>query len=148
MPRFSFTQFHHDSRCWTQNDRNIVSHTLELTGGDDETGEINRAILIFDPGSELYLSRKGGTVGYITQKPDGGISLVGWLPVADLPEYLGTLECGEPLSIDLVLCDPRADVGYVRRLGLGRYDKIASATIYRSELDDPRGLSNVVRFPI
>jgi hypothetical protein len=148
MPKFSFTQFSHDSRRWTKNGEAAETHTLELTGWDEESGEINRAILIFEAGSDLYRARREGTVGYITRKPEGGTSLVGWLPVEDLPEYLEILQCGAPLSVHFTLRDPRAQVGYVRRLGLGHYEKIAAATICRSVLEDPRGLSNVVRFPI
>lgn len=148
MPKFSFTHFRHDTRRWTKNGLPVESHTLELSGFDDESGETNRAILIFDSGDELYRSRREGTVGYITRKPDGGTSLVGWLPLDELDEYLEILERGEALSVHFTLRDPRAQVGYVRRLGLGRYEKIANATICRSVLEDPRGFSNVVRFPI
>ncbi|WP_424933219.1 hypothetical protein [Amaricoccus macauensis] len=148
MPKFTFTKHRHDSRRWVKNGREIETHTLELAGTDEATGKTNRAILIFDSETDLQRSRRAGTAGYITGKPDGGVSLVGWLPHSEFATYLEVLESGEALTVYFALRNPDSKVGYVRRLGIGRYEKILAATICRPDFREPRGASNVVRFPI
>lgn len=148
MPKFTFTSYRRDTRRWTKNGCEIATHTLELSGTGGDSGEINRAILIFDSETDLQRTRRQGTVGYITSRSEGGASLVGWLPPRELPIYLDILSRGEPVSIDVVLHDPRAQVGYIRRLGIGHHDKILAATLCLPTHTEPRGASNVVRFPI
>lgn len=148
MPKFSFSDHRLDTRCWLKCGKQIETHTLELRGLDEDSGAINNAILIFDPGADLTQARQTGTVGYMTRKPAGGISLVGWLPLTEFPAFMRVLNCGDPLSVHFVLRDPRSGVGYVRRLGVGHYEKILSATICRKTSAGPRPSAEIYALPV
>lgn len=131
MPKFSFNEYRLDTRTWVEDGIDCRSHTLELSGHDVESGNLNQAILIFNSGSDLCEARACGTVGYMTNNGQGGMSLVGWLPLEEFGVYQEVLACGGGLSVDFELSDPSAGVGYVRRLGLGHYEKVVCATICR-----------------
>ncbi|MEM8570657.1 MAG: hypothetical protein AAGG56_07070 [Pseudomonadota bacterium] len=148
MPTFTFTEHRHDSRIWFKNGQEIETHTLELTGTDPETGVENRAILIFDCANELYSSCWSGAVGYLTKRSEGGMSLVGWLPYSEFYDFLEIIAQGEPLTVHFILRDPKARVGYVRHVGIGNLASILSAAITSPAFGEPRGTSNVVRFPV
>jgi hypothetical protein len=148
MPKFSFTDHRLDTRRWLKRGEEVETHTLDLRGVDEDSGASNRAILIFDSGADLSRARQAGTVGYMTRRQEGGISLVGWLPLGELPAFTSILDCGDPLSVHFQLRDPRAGVGYVRRLGVGHYEKIMAATICRQRARKPWASAEILTLPV
>ncbi|MCB1354049.1 MAG: hypothetical protein KDK03_15085 [Rhodobacteraceae bacterium] len=149
MPKFRFTHHRLDTRHWLKDGVETVSHTLELSGQDAATGAHDHAILIFDSGTDLGQARGAGTVGYMTRCADGSTSLVGWFPLRDFSAYHEVLAQGDELSVHFELRDPRADAGYLRRLGIGHYEKIITATICRpAGQRAPRSPASVYAMPL
>lgn len=88
--------------------------TLEIEGPSDGRRR-HRACLIFSPAVE---SARTAPVGYVAEDSDGGVSLVGWLPVEDFALYRDAVASGEAAR---VLYETRDETtGYLRRIALTR----------------------------
>ncbi len=90
--------------------------TLEIEG-PSHGGRRTRACLIFSPAVDVA---RTSPVGYVAEDADGGVLLVGWLPVGDFELYRDAVASGEAAR---VLYETRDDTtGYLRRIALTRAD--------------------------
>ena len=122
MQSFGFSEHRIHERRWNNNGRMMVSRTLELFGPKAADGRRDQAIFIFD--SALDRRQTGQTVGFANECRRQGVSIVGWLPLAQFEHYRRLVGNGDT---DLrVVYELRSadDGGYLSKLGLGTEGEI------------------------
>jgi hypothetical protein len=126
MPKFYVTEHKVGTRSWDWGGHKALSHTLELIGEGGAPGETHRAILVFD--AMIDADRLGSAVGYMTGQVETGASIVGWFPLEMFATYLELLADDELACLHFELRDAEAGQGYLKRLGIGRADKVRRAS--------------------